>query len=134
DWSSDVCSSDLCPFQYFAISDSIDLDNVKWTRGKYDIEELTRLYTGSDMRVRDIIQNLNRYCKDIRDVRALGFCISKDHAKFMAHKFEVAGLQAAVLTSDNAHERGSILARFKRREFNYLFVVDMFNEGIDIPE
>lgn len=124
----------LCPFQYFAISDAIDLDKVKWTRGKYDVEELTRLYTGSDMRVRDIIQNLNRYCKDIHDVLALGFCISKDHAKYMAHKFEAAGLKAALLTSDNSHERELILAKFKRREFNYLFVVDMFNEGVDIPE
>lgn len=124
----------LCPFQYFAVSDAIDLDKVKWTRGKYDVEELTQLYTGSDMRVRDIILNLNRYCKDSHDVLALGFCISKDHAKYMAHKFQSADFKAEVLTSDNAHERESILAKFKRREFNYLFVVDMFNEGVDIPE
>ncbi|TDQ79766.1 DUF3427 domain-containing protein [Sphingobacterium yanglingense] len=124
----------LCPFQYFAISDAIDLDKVKWVRGKYDVEELTRIYTNSDQRVRDIIQNLNRYCKDINDVLALGFCISKDHAKYMALKFESTGLRAAVLTSDNAHERDTILAKFKSREFNYLFVVDMFNEGVDIPE
>ena len=124
----------LCPFQYFAISDAIDLDKVKWARGKYDVEELTRIYTNSDQRVRDIIQNLNRYCKDINDVLALGFCISKDHAKYMANKFESGGLRAAVLTSDNGHERESILAKFKSRAFNYLFVVDMFNEGVDIPE
>lgn len=124
----------LCPFQYFAISDSIDLDRVKWSRGKYDTEDLTRIYTASDQRVRDIIQNLNRYCKDINEVLALGFCVSKDHAKYMANKFELVGLRAAVLTSDNAQEREDILAKFKRREFNYLFVVDMFNEGVDIPE
>lgn len=124
----------LCPFQYFAISDAIDLDKVKWVRGKYDVDELTRIYTGSDQRVSDIILNLNKYCKDINEVLALGFCISKDHAKYMALKFESAGLRAAVLTSDNAHERESILAKFKCREFNYLFVVDMFNEGVDIPE
>src|SRR5690606_11992516 len=81
-----------------------------------------------------IIHNLERYCKDINDVLALGFCISKDHAKYMAHKFQAAGLKAEVLTSDNSHSRDLILAQFKRREFNYLFVVDMFNEGVDIPE
>src|SRR5690606_14143730 len=49
-------------------------------------------------------------------------------------KFQAAGLKAEVLTSDNSHSRDLILAQFKRREFNYLFVVDMFNEGVDIPQ
>lgn len=124
----------LSPFQYFVVSDSVDLEAVKWGRGKYDVDELTKLYTGSDLRVRDIIRNLDRYCKDIHEVLALGFCVSKEHANFMARKFELAGLRAAVLTSDNAQDRTTLLSRFRKRDFNYLFVVDMFNEGVDIPE
>src|SRR5690606_38015431 len=124
----------LSPFQYFVVSDSVDLETVKWGRGKYDVDELTKLYTGSDLRVRDIIRNLDRYCKDIHEVLALGFCVSKEHANFMARKFELAGLRAAVLTSDNAQDRTTLLSRFRKRDFNYLFVVDMFNEGVDIPE
>jgi hypothetical protein len=52
----------------------------------------------------------------------------------MAEQFNKKSLKAAYLTSDNASERNSILQGFKSREFNYLFVVDIFNEGVDIPE
>ncbi len=124
----------LCPFQYFAVSDSVDLDNAKWLRGRYDVDELTKIYTNSEQRVRDIILNLSKYCNDINEVTALCFCISRDHANYMYRKFDAAGLHAQVLTSDNAQERTEILSRFKKKEFNYLFVVDMLNEGVDIPE
>ncbi len=48
----------LSPFQYFGITDSIDLTNVKWEKGKYVASELTRLYTKNDIRVGEIITNL----------------------------------------------------------------------------
>lgn len=124
----------LTPFQYFALSDSVDLDSVRWIRGKYDPSELTRIYTSNDQRVRDIIHNLNKYCKDPTEVTALGFCISVKHAQFMQQKFELAGLKAGVLTSSNSQDRTDILNGFKAKEINYLFVVDMFNEGVDIPQ
>lgn len=124
----------LCPFQYFGISDSVDLDRVKWFRGKYDPEELTKLYTANDHRVRDVIKNLDKYCKDIHEVTALGFCISREHAKFMSEKFNQAGLRADVLTSDHSKNREEILLSLKQKRINYLFVVDIFNEGVDIPE
>ncbi|HEX8015723.1 MAG TPA: DEAD/DEAH box helicase family protein, partial [Flavobacterium sp.] len=62
----------LCPFQYFGITDSIDLTNVKWEKGKYLASELTSLYTKNDVRVGEIIFNLNKYTNDINDVRAIG--------------------------------------------------------------
>ncbi|MHA6697702.1 DEAD/DEAH box helicase [Chryseobacterium sp. A321] len=124
----------LTPFQYFALSDSVDLEHIKWVRGKYDPVELTKIYTSNDQRVRDIIDNLNKYCKDLHDLTALGFCISVEHAKFMQQKFEIAGLKAGVLTSSNSQDRIEILNAFKTKEINYLFVVDMFNEGVDIPQ
>lgn len=52
----------------------------------------------------------------------------------MAAKFTLCGLKADVLTSENAKMRGILYRRLKNKEINYLFVVDMFNEGIDIPE
>ncbi|GAB3012591.1 DUF3427 domain-containing protein [Niabella terrae] len=124
----------LCPFQYFAVSDSVDLDKVKWVRGQYDTVELTKIYNSNDQRVRDILSNLHKYCKDMHQVKALGFCISIAHAKFMQQKFEMAGLKAGALTSENAHQRGELLQMFKQGQINYLFVVDIFNEGVDIPE
>ena len=124
----------LCPFQYFGITDSIDLTNVNWVRGKYVASELTNLYTESDRRVREILDALEKYTKDINDVRALGYCVSMEHAKFMAEKFTLAGLKADYLTSKNSKDRDFIRQKLEKKEINYLFVVDMFNEGIDIPE
>lgn len=124
----------LSPFQYFGITDSIDLTNVKWQNGRYAPSELTNLYTHSDRRVRDIISDLKRYVNDINDVRAIGFCVTIEHAKFMSKKFSSAGFKANYLTSENNKEREIIRNQLKNQEINYLFVVDIFNEGVDIPE
>jgi len=124
----------LSPFQYFGITDSIDLTNVKWEKGRYVASELTSIYTKNDVRVGEIISNLDKYTNDIYDVRAIGFCVTIEHATFMAEKFSLAGLKATSLTSKNSSEREIIREQFRKKEFNYLFVVDIFNEGVDIPE
>ncbi|MFN5319762.1 MAG: DUF3427 domain-containing protein, partial [Bacteroidia bacterium] len=124
----------LCTFQYFGINDQVDISGVSWRRGRYDIDELERIYSEDHRRVGDILRNCDKYLKDIHEVRALCFCVSKKHAVFMAEQFNKKNLKSAYLTSDNASERNSILQGFKSREFNYLFVVDIFNEGVDIPE
>ncbi|WP_339813801.1 DUF3427 domain-containing protein [uncultured Imperialibacter sp.] len=124
----------LCPFQYFGITDSIDLSDVSWQNGKYLPSELSRLYTRNDKRVGEIIFNLNRYLKDIHEVRALCFCVTQEHAAFMAEKFILAGFKADYLVSNRSEFRADIKSKLLNREINYLFVVDIFNEGIDIPE
>ena len=124
----------LSPFQYFGISDSVDLSNVRWENGKYMPSELTKLYLSNDRRVGEIINNANKYLRDINDVRALGFCVTIEHAKYMAEKFTLAGFKANYLTSENSIERDDIRRRLSNKEINYLFVVDIFNEGVDIPE
>jgi len=124
----------LCPFQYFGISDSIDLSNVGWERGRYISSQLTNIYTANDRRVGEIIDALGKYTKDLTNVRAIGFCISMEHAKYMAEKFLLAGLKADYLTSNNSKNRDSVKSQLLKKEINYLFVVDIFNEGVDIPE
>ena len=124
----------LCPFQYFGITDSIDLSRVTWERGRYVTSELTSLYTTNDRRVREIIDALEKYTKNLHDVRALGFCVTIEHARFMAEKFMLAGIKADYLTSANTQNRDSIKNQLLQKEINYLFVVDIFNEGVDIPE
>ena len=124
----------LCPFQYFGISDSVDYSRIKWNNGRYDISELTHVLTANDIRVGDIIRNLKNYTKDIYSVSAIGFCASIIHAKYMHQKFSEVGLKSECLTSENTRDRVDIIHKFKSREINYLFVVDIFNEGIDIPE
>lgn len=124
----------LCPFQYFGITDSVDLSNVGWERGRYVTSELSSVYTANDRRVREIIDALDKYTKDPQEVRAIGFCVNIDHARFMAEKFLMAGLKANYLTSANSQNRDGIKTQLLQREINYLFVVDIFNEGVDIPE
>ena len=61
----------LCPFQYFGISDSVDLSNANWQNGRYLPSELTRLYTQNEKRVGEIIQKCKSYLRDFKDVRAI---------------------------------------------------------------
>ena len=124
----------LCPFQYFGITDSVDLSNATWQNGRYLPSELTRIYTQNDKRTREIIYNLNKYLTDINDVRALCFCITQEHAQFMAEKFLLAGLKADYLVSSRNELREELRRKFVNKQINYLFVVDIFNEGIDIPD
>lgn len=124
----------LCPFQYFGITDSIDLSRVNWQGGRYVPGELTRIYTSNDMRVGEIIGNLQKYLKDIHDVRALGFCVTQEHARYMAEKFSLAGIKSEYLVSNRSDERETLRHKLFSKSINYLFVVDIFNEGVDIPE
>ncbi|PQJ75209.1 DEAD/DEAH box helicase [Polaribacter gangjinensis] len=124
----------LCPFQYFGITDSVDLTNVSWIRGKYVASELSSVYTANDRRIGEIIDALDKYTKDLNDVCAIGFCVTMEHAKFMAEKFSLAGLKADYLTSANNQNRDNVKSLLLKKEINYLFVVDIFNEGVDIPE
>lgn len=124
----------LCPFQYFGITDSIDLSQVTWQNGKYLPSELSKIYTQSDYRVGEIHKNLNKYLNDINNVRALCFCVTQEHAQYMAEKFTLLGYKADYLVSSRNQFREELRLKFKSKEINYLFVVDIFNEGVDIPE
>ncbi len=125
----------LSPFQYFAVSDSEDLSGLKWQRGGYRPDELDRIYTGNDLRASLVIDKVRSIVLDVRRARGLGFCVSIAHAEYMARKFREAGVPAEALSaeSDQAARR-TAQSRLSRCELNFLFVVDLYNEGIDIPE
>lgn len=124
----------LCPFQYFAIDDDTDLRNIPWSRGRYDIGLLTNLYTHNHVRVNKIVQSLQEIVTDIGSIKALAFCVSREHADFMSKQFLLKGINSDVLTSDNSHERQQKQQALRSGQINVLFVVDIFNEGVDIPE
>src|SRR5262249_24387849 len=74
----------LCPFQYFGVADSVDLDGLTWQRGGYRVEDLDRVYTGNDVRARLVLDKVHEMLLDPERARGLGFCVSVAHAEFMA--------------------------------------------------
>ncbi|GIG85478.1 DUF3427 domain-containing protein [Plantactinospora endophytica] len=124
----------LAPFQYFGLHDDVDLSTLRWRRGQgYDLGELSRLYTGDDARVSKILHAVRNKI-DVAQMRALGFCVSVDHAKFMAKSFNQSGVPAAAVTSRlDGDQRRRLIDQFRRGELRILFTVDLFNEGIDLP-
>jgi len=126
----------LCPFQYFGLSDVVDLENAEWRRGfGYNLGELSRIYTGHHLRASRIIEQIHALVLDASAMRALGFCVSVEHARFMAERFNASGIHAAALSgSTRATERDHVLGRLRRGEIQAVFSVDLLNEGLDIPE
>jgi len=124
----------LCPFQYFGIDDDTDLRTIPWSRGRYDVAQLTNLYTHNHSRVNKILRSLREIVTDITSMKALAFCVSRDHANFMVQQCLLNGIKADVLTSNNSHERQQKQQAIRSGQINVLCVVDIFNEGIDIPE
>lgn len=125
----------LCPFHYFGISDDVDLQNVKWSRGGYDKTALSNVYTGNDVRVMLILKQLNKYVADIDNVKGLGFCVSKEHASYMAQRFNDSNIPSIALTSESSNdERNTAQTRLVNGEIKFIFAVDLYNEGVDIPE
>lgn len=125
----------LAPFHYFGISDGVDLTHVNWRQGRYDISELEKIYTGSDARARLVLNQLRAKVMDPGDMKAIAFCVSVNHAHFMADAFQRAGLPSVALTgAHSSAERDTAVAQLRSGELCCIFTVDIFNEGVDIPE
>ncbi|MGW5234226.1 DUF3427 domain-containing protein [Streptomyces nodosus] len=125
----------LTPFHYFGISDNTDLSAIEWKRGAYDINALSNVLTGNDARARLIVKAVEEKVADPGAMRALGFCISVAHAHFMATYFRGAGLNAVALSGETpAEERKQALADLASGAVQVIFSVDLFNEGLDIPD
>ncbi|WP_113705620.1 DUF3427 domain-containing protein [Nonomuraea lactucae] len=126
----------LAPFQYFGVHDGTDLRRIGWRRGQgYDTGELSNVYTGNDRRVAVVLETLQGKIGDVGRMRAIGFCVSIDHARFMADRFTRAGLPSVAVTAQSpASERSQALRDLRERRVNAVFTVDLFNEGVDVPE
>ena len=127
----------LCPFHYFCITDdaSASLSSLQWSRGGYRTADLGQIYTGNDVRAKLIIDKACDILLDVRKAMGLGFCVSIEHAKYMAAQFNLAGIRSEALHAQSEDTtRRTIQTRLRRGEINFIFVVDLYNEGVDIPE
>lgn len=123
----------IVPFHYFGITDieAVDYNNVKLD----NISEVSkRLMINS--RVDFIVEKMNFYGFDGDKQKAVGFCINKDHAYYMAKKFNEYGIESITLTGeDSIDKRQKYMKKLDNDEdsLRVIFTVDIFNEGVDIP-
>jgi superfamily II DNA or RNA helicase len=125
----------LAPFHYFGVGDGTDLRGVGFQRGRYVTSELEGVLTGDHVRAKRILESVREWVLDPAKMRALGFCVGIHHAKFMAQQFNAAGLASVALDGEtDAATRLDAVKRLRRGELQAIFTVDIFNEGVDIPE
>jgi superfamily II DNA or RNA helicase len=127
----------LCPFHYFGLSSDVDFRGLTWERGGYREAELEAAYLDADRdeRVKNILGELRRLAPDVHRMKCIGFCVSIRHAVFMADSFNAAGLRAEALTAGTPVDlRNRAVQELRNGSIQALFTVDLFNEGVDIPE
>jgi superfamily II DNA or RNA helicase/HKD family nuclease len=128
----------LAPFHYFGVADGTDLSSLEWQRGGYrtvDLEQRYVIHDGNDARTAKVITALRERIADPRRMRAIGFCVSIAHARYMAERFAEAHIPARVIDAETASEtRRQILDDLRARHCNVVFAVDVLSEGVDIPE
>ena len=123
----------LTPFEYFGCNDETDFRNVPWGQVG-EQKAIENVVTGNQVRARMVMNEWERLSGDSRGSRALIFCVSLAHARFMTAQFERAGLPVVMLSGDSSEaDRASAPGRLQRGEICGIVTVDLNNEGIDIP-
>lgn len=125
----------LCPFHYFGITDiQIDGETVDEETGLKDFNKLT-----CDERVDYVIEQMEYYGYCGPCPKGLIFCSSKKEANVLSEKFNERGYRTLALTGDDSQERREqaverLVLDNGEDKLDYIFTVDIFNEGVDIPE
>lgn len=120
----------LCPFRYYGIFYDTDYSQISIHNGRYNISELSSLYQKAGARTELILGHFHKH----NPKKTLAFCASKSHATQMADAFNQAGIPAAAVFSGSEESRQNALQSLTDGKIKVLFSVDMFNEGVDLPE
>lgn len=125
----------LAPFDYFACDDDTDFTSVPWGKAGEEAQAIDLLVRNNNARARTVISEWERLTGGARKSRAIVFCSSVVHAQFMTSAIESAGLPALCVTGEtDAHIRREAPGRLARGEICAIVTVDLYNEGVDIPE
>ena len=122
----------LCPFHYFGISD------IEVSGEVLDEQTDFKLLT-SEERVKHIIDKIEFYGYSGDRVKGLIFCSRSNEGKELSELFNQRGYRTVALTNeDSSEKRDKMIERLEQEENNdnaldYIFTVDIFNEGVDIP-
>ncbi|MHC4932289.1 MAG: DUF3427 domain-containing protein, partial [Planctomycetota bacterium] len=120
----------LAPFHYFGVPDDVDYSNIPWRSSRFDEEALTTA-VATQARAQNALEQL----RERGGKRTLAFCCSKRHADFMAAYFAEANVRSvAVHSGETSAPRAASLEALETAELDVVFAVDMFNEGVDLPD
>lgn len=121
----------LCPFHYYGITD-MTIDGIE-IDDKSEFNILT-----SELRVDYIIEKINEYGYSGDHIHGLIFCSRKDECEKLSQLFNLRGYKTIALTGDSSEDmRQKAIDSLESNDENsldYIFTVDIFNEGIDIPK
>lgn len=127
----------LTPFQYLGFKDSIDYSDIYYNGFKYDTKDLNK-HLLIDERDQAIIKKFKEMAGERKTI---GFCASIEHADRCAAKFNAAGINAISVHSRavglegiEEKDKSLLIKHFRDNKCQVAFVVDMFNEGVDIPD
>jgi len=121
----------VVPFHYFGVTD------IEVNGQVLDENSDFRLLT-SDERVDRVIEYANKYGCDDGNIRGLVFCSKVEEANELSEKFNQRGYKTISLSGANSErEREEAIDKIESNnlaeKLDYIFTVDIFNEGIDIP-
>jgi len=127
----------LSPFQYFAVYDETDYEQITWRGTHYDENELTKALS-DDNRTAIVAHNLKKYLPSTGKIRTLAFCSSVAHAKYTAKRLnDDHSIESVCLFGESSEsERTEAIRRLESDAdaLKVICTVDIFNEGIDIPD
>lgn len=127
----------LSPFIYYGISDesSVDYSHLKFENGRYDAAQLSSLLSHNEQRAAWILTQISEHLDNVLKMKCIGFCVDVAHAEFMADFFNRKGVPSMALTSKTPAEcRRLAKDKLQTGQLNVLFTVDLYNEGVDIPD
>jgi superfamily II DNA or RNA helicase/HKD family nuclease len=120
----------LSKFQYLGILDKdTDYEHIPWRNGRFDPVRLSNAMA-TLKRAGHVYQEWKQYAQ----TKTLAFCVSKKHADFMAEQFVKQKVPALSIHTDSPVTRSEALEQLASGKVKVLFSVDLFNEGVDLPE
>jgi len=130
DLRNGIESGVLVPYHYFGCLDNVDYSQISVEGGQFSIRDLERVLVIPERDAAIIAK-----WKELAEPKkTLAFCCTIKHAERAAANFNAAGVHAAAYTSElSREERAQILSGFRTGDLRVLTVVDVLNEGADLP-
>ncbi len=123
----------LVPFHYFGIKDTVDYQPIPWRSGKFEAAELTKAVATEQRAEHALREYQDRSPPSSR--RTLCFCCTTEHADYMRDFFRRHGIRAAsVHSGPTSDSRAQSLRDLKSGDLEIICAVDVFNEGLDVPD